>query len=194
MVVRSQTRRDRSHSYWLCLCDCGGSAVAAMSALRRGLVVSCGCFRRESASERSRTHGRTGTAEYGIWCAMKRRCSNPNVPEWKNYGGRGISVCARWHKFENFLADMGERPLGLSLDRIDNDGNYEPSNCRWAPRVAQARNARNNRVVELDGRKVCLAEACEIRGIPYRLVNNRISKGWPESLWFEPKMRSWRGQ
>lgn len=85
------------------------------------------------------------TRTYGVWAAMKRRCTNPNVPEFKNYGGRGISLCDRWLRFENFLADMGEKPGELMIDRIDNDGNYEPGNCRWADRVTQNNNTRRNK-------------------------------------------------
>lgn len=126
-----------------CLCDCGRKKVIRGEVLRRGESRSCGCLSVEMVNDRNRTHGKTGTPTWQSWNSMKRRCSDPGRWNYKFYGGRGIAFCDRWASFENFLADMGERPDGTSLDRVNNDGNYEPSNCRWATRSQQRMNRRD---------------------------------------------------
>lgn len=139
-------------SRWLCTCNCGGTNIVKASLLLSGNTKSCGCLKRSVLGDASRTHGmansrRTGYANrtYGIWQAMRARCNNPNNPRWSSYGGRGIKVCARWEDFQNFLSDMGEAPEGLTLERIDVNGNYEPSNCKWATWLEQARNTRKTK-------------------------------------------------
>ncbi len=130
---------------WLCVCRCGKLVDVAGDSLHVGDTRSCGCYHRRRASESNITHGHsTRSVMYSTWCNMKTRCTNINSEDYPNYGGRGIMVCDRWSAFENFLEDMGERPPGRSIDRIDNDGNYEPTNCRWATPTQQRHNRRDS--------------------------------------------------
>jgi hypothetical protein len=134
-------------------CECGTEREFWYDAVKRGKSRSCGCLNIELAKQRRLDnikaftgarlrHGHTEKPTWKTWSSMINRCTNPNARRWSDYGGRGISVCDRWHVYENFFADMGERPKGLSLDRIDNDGNYEPGNCKWSTPKEQAANRR----------------------------------------------------
>lgn len=124
-------------------------------------------------------HGQCKTSTYSAWTAMMRRCYTPSVPNFERWGGRGIRVCERWRDFRNFLADMGPRPTGLSLDRINNDGNYEPGNCRWATREQQGRNTATTRNITFAGKTQCLSDwAAEVGITPHGLYY-RLQRGWP---------------
>lgn len=133
---------------WECICDCGNAVIVFSANLMRANTRSCGCLRRETMAASHFKHGHNmarkdaRTSTYSIWAAMIQRCKNPNHHAWDLYGGRGIIVCERWLDFRNFLADMGVRPIGLTLDRIDPSGNYEPGNCRWATWREQRLNQR----------------------------------------------------
>jgi hypothetical protein len=118
------------------------------------------------------------TSTYSIWIGMRQRCTNPNAPHYGCYGGRGIKVCERWQLYENFLSDMGERPTGLSIDRVNNDGDYEPSNCRWATKQEQVENTRSNRTLTLNGETLTLSAWARRLGWPPVTIHNRLLRGW----------------
>lgn len=131
---------------WHCICQCGNKHIAAINSLNSGLVKSCGCLLKETSKITSTRHGDYGSPTYKSWGHMMQRCYNKNLKSFKNYGGRGISVCESWKSYENFKKDMGERPPNSSLDRIDVNANYTPDNCRWASAATQARNQRRQRL------------------------------------------------
>lgn len=165
---------------WVCRCTCGKIKDQPEYDVITGRTTSCGCLMRERNSARMRTHGMTHTRVYQAWLHMKQRCYDPNTPKYPHYGGRGIEVCARWRfSFENFLADMGERPSPHhSLDRIDGEGHYTPENCRWATYREQWYTRRDRLMVEHDGRQQLLAEWAREYHIQVGTVRARLRYGW----------------
>ena len=180
-----------------CTCACGTKRIVSIYSLRSGNTRSCGCLARERTASMGRgnkTHGMKKTRTYKAWESMRRRCFNPRAVNFENYGGRGITVCDAWARFENFLADMGECPDGLTLERNDTNGNYEPSNCRWATPVEQTRNRRITVTLEIGGRTRVLGEVCAERGVSAHLVHCRLRSGWPvNDRLFMPSLRAGRG-
>lgn len=180
LLVIDCAGKPNGRSYaWNVVCNCGRSFSTMGSNLRSGAAKSCGCLQREkarAAGDRTRTHGMTNTSIYSIWDSMHQRCSNPNRKDFRKYGGRGINVCDAWKSFEQFLADMGPRPTGMSLDRINNDLGYSPKNCRWATAKQQARNQRTNRLITYLGETLCLSEWAEKLSISQITLQTRITK------------------
>lgn len=174
----------KNYLMWECLCECGKVIFTASSWLSSGNTKSCGCYCRDqtvlsnSTTHPSRTHGMKGTPTYNSWCSMKQRCNYKKNISYPWYGGRGISVCERWQVFENFLADMGERPKGHQLDRINGDGNYEPENCRWVSPIENSRNRKANAFINIKGEVKTISEWSEISGIKQTTISERLRRGW----------------
>ena len=189
-VLGYRGKRATEHR-WLCRCECGSEKEVSATALRSGGTQSCGCLRAEKIGGLNRSHGFTTgkkkAPEYKIWGAMIRRCHKETDTCFDRYGRRGIRVCDRWRfgegalsAFECFISDMGLRPSAKhSIERVDNDGDYEPANCIWADRFTQARNKSSNTLVILRGREMKLFDACALTGVPVNCARQRINTyGW----------------
>jgi hypothetical protein len=179
LVALKRVSRTGSECYrWLWQCDCGRQVVRHKHSAKSS--GHCGCMTHANLSARSTTHGASTTQAYKGWAAMKDRCLNPNNTHYSDYGGRGITVCQRWvDSYENFLADMGPRQPGMTLDRHpDPNGNYEPGNCRWASRKQQQRNRRNTVMLTVDGVTKSLYDWCDELGLRVNTVVSRIKRGW----------------
>lgn len=168
-----------SKDKWLCACQCGEDSVVFGYQLKSGRTKSCGCLRKEKTSILQKTHGMSQTLEYKTWKEINRRCKSVKNKEYMNYGGRGIKVCDRWGDFVNFIDDMGLRPSHRhSIDRINNNGDYSPENCRWATSYEQASNRRNNRIITYDGETMILRDAAKKYGIHFTTISRRLASGW----------------
>jgi len=193
VLEKTNNRRHKQRTIYKCKCDCGNIVYVPSNSLITGNTKSCGCLFIEHIT----LHGMTKTREYNSWQSMLSRCNNPKNMQYRNYGGRGITVCDEWkNSFENFLKDMGERPENTSLDRIDVNGNYSPNNCRWATKAEQARNKRQTIWITFDEKTQCLTDwANEIgissEGLRYRLknttVNNALTKPVDTRFYSEKK-------
>jgi hypothetical protein len=171
----------KAKSAWRCICDCGVERIVVGSNLTQGLSQSCGC--RGTGAKRPERHGWSKTPEYRVWRDMRSRCEIPSHPSFPDYGGRGIGICDRWREsFEAFLTDMGARPLGrFSIDRRDNNGNYNPSNCYWATAEEQSSNTRQNVFVEIEGERLTLSQASRKFDISLGALKYRLNAGWETS-------------
>lgn len=165
-----------------CKCDCGKETICAGPNLRNGHTASCGCLHKEMTGNKSRTHGKTGSPEYSSWRSMISRCTLESGDTNKSYISRGIVVCDRWRdSFENFYADMGPRPsMKHTIERLNNNGNYEPSNCKWATPIEQANNKRNTIFVEYRGKTMSFMDAVRLSGtsVHFHTIKNRLHLGW----------------
>ncbi len=163
-------------------CDCGTEKIMRVYAVVTGRARSCGCYHKERAAAANITHGHTSDGKwshaYTVWSSMKDRCLNPSKRAYPDYGGRGIQVCDRWLDFDNFLADMGEPPDGMSIDRYPNtNGNYEPGNCRWATRVEQNSNRRSCVFIDYQGKRQTVRQWSRELGIHRDTIEKRLRRG-----------------
>lgn len=185
-TIVSRASNRGTAAQWVCICSCGTIRTVLAQTLKNGSSKSCGCLMAELSSIRSTKHGATKkgckSVEYITWVSMRGRCRNPNEQWFHVYGGKGVKICERWsgsEGFINFLSDMGNRPSAQhSIERIDSNGDYEPSNCVWATKIQQSRNTSRNRLLTHSGETHCLAEWAEIRGIPRKTLAGRLRYGW----------------
>lgn len=188
----SRGSKDR-HLFWYCVCDCGNITSVNSTHLGSSRIRSCGCLKKEQLAQRVTKHHLSQSAEYVSWTGMKYRCYGVNCKNYKNYGGRGITICDRWlNSFDNFLEDMGFRPTpNHSIDRFpDVNGNYEPSNCRWATDAEQMRNLRGNVNITINGKTLCATDWAKEEGVSMSagLIMERKRNGWSDyDAVFAPK-------
>lgn len=193
LTVIGPSFMQRREWYSPCRCDCGCEKSALRKNLANGHTRSCGCLAASLSHRRHVTHGMSGTPTWKSYRNMLSRCHNPKVARYPEYGGRGIKVCERWlgdAGFENFLADMGKRPIGTTLDRKDSNGDYEPGNCRWATDGQQRLNKRSNAFIEWNGNRKTITEWAAETGIDRRTIARRLQLGWDvHRLLTEPAIR-----
>lgn len=183
VMDRESPKSKKAKGLWVCKCECGNVIKVNTSDLKSGNTTSCGCKRKETLRQLRTKHGESNTRLYNVWSDMKKRCYNTKNVDYKNYGGRGITVCDEWMDFQNFydwaIANGYDEtaPRGqCTIDRINVNGNYEPENCRWVDRYIQMNNKRNNRILTYNGESHTLAEWCEIVNIPYNCLKSRLNK------------------
>lgn len=183
LVVVERAQNIGARTAWLCKCQCGNEHIALGGNLRQGNATSCGCYHREIASKVNTKHQKSRDKNYIEWSGIKTRCYNEMFDQYINYGGRGITMCDRWREsFEAFYEDVSKLPhfgeKGYSLNRIDNDGNYEPNNVEWSDKIVQANNKRNNRLLTYNGKTQTMAQWSKDKKIPSSVIFKRLSLGW----------------
>jgi hypothetical protein len=178
VLHRAPQRQNTRSTYWVCRCECGTEIEVESVRLRNGRTKSCGCQKRQFLAASSRVHGGYANGSMApaliSWCSMIQRCTNPRANGYERYGGRGITVCRRWRRYENFLSDMGERPNGTTLDRIDGRKGYSPSNCRWATPSQQQQNLKNSRHVAIAGEKMTIRECASKYALAYQALRTAL--------------------
>ena len=179
LTVHNVVKRNKHNQLiWRCTCECGTECEALGFLLRRGEKQSCGCLQKEAIAKVNYRHGKTRTKIYGIWRAMMQRCYDNNSHAYARYGGRGIAVCDKWKSFDGFYADMGDKPDGMSLERIDNNGGYTPENVVWASQKTQSNNRRSNVILEYMGRKQTMQQWADESGLKIQTIWARLNRGW----------------
>lgn len=200
LLVIERLANDRhGNTRWRCMCDCGAIVDTVAGPLRGGRTKSCGCLTTDQLIERITRHKKSRTPEYRVWAEMLQRCKFTDNENYRRYAGRGISVCQPWHDFANFIADMGPRPSAKhTIERRDNDGNYEPSNCSWELRAVQNSNTSRNVVVTYKGQSMTLTQAMQVAGtkMKHTSIHDRIKRGWTVERALEtpsqPQHLNWR--
>lgn len=198
-ALRRIGRNKERKATWLCRCICGTEIIVTGKCLRNGNTQSCGClcgrskYGGEGRGRLRHGHAANGqqSATLNSWSQMKQRCLNPKSIGYQNYGGRGITVCDRWkNSFENFLADMGKRPKGYELERIDNNSNYEPNNCRWATHREQSINRRTNHLITFENKTLCVTDWANRYNLSPSIIFGRLNRGWhPKDAIFTPPQK-----
>jgi len=176
-ALKEVGKGNRGYIY-LFKCDCGQTKEIPGSSVTTGRIRSCGCLRSEVVAQKNQTHGKSKLGAYKSWCAMKTRCNNSNTECFKNYGARGITYDESWEDFKKFYADMGDRPEGMTLERINNNLSYSKDNCVWATYFEQNRNTRQNVILEKEGKRMCLTDWAKELGVPYPTLQDRVRRGW----------------
>lgn len=179
-ILRLMDKKANKPARWECACECGTVFVTDGTSIRAGRTKSCGCLTRYKGGKRMR-NGEYKTPTYRIWTGMLSRCNNKNDKKAHLYHNKGITVCERWHDFHNFLADMGERPAGMSIDRIDGSKGYSPDNCRWADAKTQGNNTNANVVLNHKNESLTVSQWAERVGIKQNTIIYRLRRGWSAS-------------
>lgn len=181
IAIENVGKNKQGRMLWKCKCDCGNTIVTTITHLTTKQTLSCGCLRKEKVTRLNTKHGKTNTRLYKIWDSMKQRCYNHNAKNYKNYGGRGIKIYNKWlndfESFYNWSMENGYKDT-LSIDRIDGNKDYEPSNCKWSTRKEQNNNRRNNKLITYKGKTKTIAEWSNELGISYDVIKYRINKKW----------------
>ena len=192
LLVIDRALNNKTQTRWNCICDCGRYAIVGTNCLMRGHTKSCGCSKGEFVSLNRIKHGLKNTATYVVWKGMRERCNNPKASNYYRYGQRGIKVCEEWNDYVKFYewAIANGYKEGLTLDRINNDGDYCPNNCRWVDKLTQGNNKCNNRVIEYQGQRYTLIQLSRLCGIERRTLGRRLSVGWSieDAVTIPPKL------
>ena len=178
LTALSVAENNKTGTYWICICECGNKKDIFIGHLRSGKILSCGCYKP------NKTHGLTRTPEHITWCAMRNRCLSPSTNGYEQYGGRGIKICDEWADFGNFLSDMGRRPSkNHTLDRIDVNGDYKPTNCRWVTKSEQNENQRNSRRYVIGDKEYpSTVKAAKALGVTYASISKWCKQGFSPKL------------
>jgi len=177
-VISYLGKNKKAQREWVCQCVCGQKLTLTTASIFAGHTNSCGCLQKELLIARRRIHGESRSKEFRIWSRMKGRCESPAYHHFKDYGGRGITVCERWQRFQNFLDDMGRCPPKMSIERKDVNGNYEPSNCKWATAIEQANNRRNSLILTFNGKTQTVSQWSRELGFIAGTIGRRLARGW----------------